>query len=273
MAAPHGGPGRIAQLGSRAEAHARRTLRVWRRLSPERRLAAGSCLALVFSLFLPWYQETVIATTRRGHLQTARVTTTGWGAFSFVEAAVLLIAAAVLTLLFQRAEGRGFHVPGGDGWVVTAAGGWTCLLVVWRIFDKQGTASHGQLATTWGIEWGILVALAVGGLLTYAGAQIRAARAPEPALPSEKPRAHADVEPPASAPARPPAPVNRPTGPRAPARPRVVRVGPAGRRERPVGWLSAPRADAGTHNRPARAPVDGAAEASTITPPGDAGSR
>jgi hypothetical protein len=113
------------------------------------------------------------------------VSLTGWGAFSFVEAAVLLVAAAVLGLLFARAEGRAFHVPGGDGGVITAAGLWTCLLIVWRIFDKEGTTGHGQYDTTFGVEWGIFAALGVAGLLTYAGTRIRHAHEPEPLLPGE----------------------------------------------------------------------------------------
>ena len=99
-----------------------------------------------------------------------RSSQTGWGAFSFVEAAVLIVAAGVLTLLFQRAEARAFHLPGGDGGVILAAGLWTCLLIVWRIFDKQGATTSGPSATTSsGIEWGIFVALAAAAFLAYAG--------------------------------------------------------------------------------------------------------
>ena len=130
----------------------------------ERRLAAYAAIGLFLALFLPWYQETVIVVRTATHLQSASASITGWGAFSFVEAAVLLVAAGVLTLLFQRAEGRAFHLPGGDGWVIMAAGVWTCVLIVWRIFDKQGTSVHGPGATTSGIEWGIFVALGVAAL-------------------------------------------------------------------------------------------------------------
>ena len=116
-------------------------------------------------------------------LRSVSASLTGWGAFSFVEAAVLLVAAAVLMLLFVRAEGNAFHVPGGDGGVITFAGFWTCVLIVWRMFDKQGTTGHGQFATTSGIEWGIFIALGVAALLTYAGTRIRQAHEPEPPLP------------------------------------------------------------------------------------------
>ena len=98
---------------------------------------------------------------------------------------MLLVAAGVLILLFQRAEGRAFHLPGGDGGVIFAAGLWTCLLIVWRIFDKQGATTNGPSATTSGIEWGIFVALAAAAFLAYGGSRIRAAHRPEPPLPGE----------------------------------------------------------------------------------------
>lgn len=171
----------------RAGSTAGRVGRAWRVLPPERRLAAVAAIALFLTLFLPWYQETVIASSTTPKLRSASASLTGWGAFSFVEAAVLLVAVGVLVLLFVRAEGKAFHVPGGDGGVITAAGFWTAVLIVWRMFDKEGTTGHGQYATTAGIEWGIFVALGVAGLLAYAGTRIRRAHEPEPPLPGERP--------------------------------------------------------------------------------------
>ena len=171
----------------RTAAIAGRLTRVWRALPSERRLAAAAAIGLFATLFLPWYQETVIA---RGvtSLRSLSDSLTGWGAFSFVEAAVLLVAAGVLLLLFARAEGEAFHVPGGDGGVITAAGAWACVLIIWRMFDKEGTTGHGLYTTSSGIEWGIFVALAVAGLLAYSGTRIRLAHEPEPPLPGERPR-------------------------------------------------------------------------------------
>jgi hypothetical protein len=161
-----------------------RVVRAWRILPYERRLAAAGAIGLFLTLFLPWYQVTAFAQGKT--LERATASLTGWGAFSFVEAAVLLVAGGVLTLLFQRAEGRAFHLPGGDGWVIAAAGFWTCVLIIWRIFDKQGSSSHGQIGAASGIEWGIFIALAVGAFLAYAGNRIRAAHSPEPPLPWEE---------------------------------------------------------------------------------------
>jgi hypothetical protein len=159
-----------------------RAFRAFRALERERRQAALAAIGLFVTLFLPWYQETVIVP----HAKPVTGSLTGWGAFSFVEAAVLLVAAGILTLLFQRAEGKAFHLPGGDGGVITFAGFWTCVLVVWRIFDKQGASVNGPGATASGIEWGIFVALGVAAFLTYSGNRIRLAHAPEPPLPGQQ---------------------------------------------------------------------------------------
>jgi len=169
-----------------------RVMRAWQTLPHERRLAVYAAVGLFLTLFLPWYHETVLVANGGKQPVAASVSVTGWGAFSFVEAAVLLVAAGVLVLLFQRAEGKAFHVPGGDGGVITAAGIWTCVLVVWRIFDKQSTSIHGPGADISGIEWGIFVALAVAAFLAYAGSRIRAAHRPEPPLPGEERPAQRD---------------------------------------------------------------------------------
>jgi hypothetical protein len=210
-----------------------RLVRAWKALPSESRLAAYASGALFFTLFLPWYQVTLIAPAKAEKLQSASASITGWGAFSFVEAAVLLVAAGVLTLLFQRAEGRAFHLPGGDGGVILAAGLWTCVLIVWRIFDKQGASTSGPSATTSGIEWGIFVALAAAAFLAYAGSRIRAAHRPEPPLPGEDsapPGSNAAATPTVRA-AREPAPAARRR--QAPAQD-TRRPVPPRRRPRPV---------------------------------------
>jgi hypothetical protein len=171
-----------AGAARRVGSGASRAVRAWRISPHEARLAACASAALFVALFLPWFQVTLIARAKSAALQSASATITGWGAFSLVEAAVLTIAAGVVTLLFQRAEGRGLHLPGGDGGVITAAGLLACLLIVWRMFDKQGATTHGPSATTSGIEWGIFIALGAAAFLAYSGSRIRVAHRPEPAL-------------------------------------------------------------------------------------------
>src|ERR1700677_3536947 len=152
----------------------------WRALTPEQRLAGGAAAALFVTMFLPWYQQNaVVNEPRTAPLQSRNLN--AFGVFSFVEAAVLLVAIAVIYLLYARAEGKKFHLPGSDGAVVMAAGLWTALLLVFRLFDKPGISSHG-IAANVGVQWGIFFALAAAGLMTYAGSRMRAARRPEPPL-------------------------------------------------------------------------------------------
>jgi hypothetical protein len=148
----------------------------FRRLSSEMRMAATAAAALAVSLVLPWYQKSYFA---KGAVVQANVS--ALGVFTFVEAAVLLVAFAVLFLVWARSQRKAFHLPGGDGVAITLAGGWALLLLVWRLFDKPDIPGIG---VTVGIQWGIFGALLAAGALVVAGARVRAAHAPEPPNPA-----------------------------------------------------------------------------------------
>jgi hypothetical protein len=115
----------------------------WRLLGPEQRVAAVGSLLLIVSTF---------------------------GPFTFVEAAEVLTALAVLALLKRRTDGSVFHLPFGDGTAVAAAGAWCGLLILVRLFDR----SLGQ----------DLLALACAALVFVAGMRERAKR-PMDDLPPE----------------------------------------------------------------------------------------
>jgi hypothetical protein len=170
-------------------------------------------------MFLPWYGKSVTETVR-GSLRAAGYTLSAFGAFSFVEAAVLLVATSVLVLLFARGERRAFHLPGGDGGVIFAAGLWTGLLIFYRMLDKPRTTGNAQLTTTIGLQWGIFVAMAGAVALAYAGTRMRAARRPEPA-PVEDPT----LRPPRTRPAPSRRPDRPPPGT---PRPTAAALGPVG---------------------------------------------
>jgi hypothetical protein len=132
----------------------------WRKLNFEQRVAAVGALLLVISTF---------------------------GPFSFVEAAIVLIGVAVLFLLRKRAENREFHVPFGDGTVIAAAGAWSALLILIRIFDRP----LGQG----------LLALVCAAVLILAGLSERRKRPPDD-LPMKDAQSHQRG--PERRPARPP---------------------------------------------------------------------
>jgi hypothetical protein len=123
-------------------------LDTWRRLNGEQRVAGVAALLLIVSTF---------------------------GPFSFVEAAIVLIGLSVLFLLRRRAEGREFHVPFGDGTIIAAAGAWSAVLILIRIFDRP----LGQG----------LLALVCAGLLLVAGLSERRKHLPDD-LPDEDAARH-----------------------------------------------------------------------------------
>jgi hypothetical protein len=108
---------------------------MWRVWNAEQRVAAVASVLLIVSTF---------------------------GPFSWVEVAIVLVGVAVLLLLRRRAQGRPFHLPFGDGIVIAAAGAWSALLILIRLFDRP--LGQGMLA------------LACAGLLFAAGIRERAKR-------------------------------------------------------------------------------------------------
>jgi amino acid transporter len=153
--------------------------RNWRALSPEQRLAAIAALALLLSMLLPWYQETGNAIVK-GHLERIDDTKNAFGVYSFVEAAIFVVVVGVIVLLWARAEGKAFHLPGGDGTIVMGAGLWVMFLIFYRQLDKPNGRKEGLIQTSVGVQWGIFIAFLLGALLAYAGYRIRAAHVPEP---------------------------------------------------------------------------------------------
>jgi hypothetical protein len=165
----------------RARGAARGVGSAWRALTPDQRLAAVAALALLASMLLPWYQETGFAVVR-GRGVRLDDTKNAFQVYSFVEAAVFVVSAGVLALLYARGQRKAFHLPGGDGTVVLAAGLWVMFLVFYRQLDKPDGRSEGPIRTVVGVEWGIFVAFVIGAVLAYAGYRIRAAHTPEPVV-------------------------------------------------------------------------------------------
>jgi hypothetical protein len=159
----------------------KRFAELWRALEHEQQLAAIAAIGLFVSMFLPWYSQTDTVVVGNA-AKASQTSLSAFAAFSFVEAAVLLVSAGVLGMLFARADGRAFQLPGGDGTIVLLAGCWAALLIFYRTLDKPGLHGTQRITATVGVQWGIFVALAAAGLLAYAGSRMRAARRREPPL-------------------------------------------------------------------------------------------
>jgi hypothetical protein len=155
-----------------------RLAHAWRTLGAEQRLAALAALALLVTMFFPWYGLQSL-NRKTGAIYSHSIN--AFGDVSFVEAAIFLVAAGVIGTLFARAEGRSFHLPGGDGTVVMVAGLWATLLIFFRVFSRP--AGDGYPV---GIEWGFFLAFVASGGLAYAGLRMRTGARPEP--PRQRPR-------------------------------------------------------------------------------------
>jgi hypothetical protein len=88
------------------------------------------------------------------------------------------------------------------------AGGWTALLIFYRLLDKPGLQGNQRVTATVGVEWGIFIALLLALGLVYAGWRMRAAESPEPPLvrprgARRRPRVDPDATAPVPSPVRP----------------------------------------------------------------------
>jgi type IV secretory pathway TrbD component len=153
----------------------------WRAMEPDQRLASIASIALLVTMFFPWYSlQSVSKAGISSHSINA------FGDLSFVEAAVFLVAASVVVMMLARVEGRQFHLPGGDGTIVMVAGAWAAVLIFYRVFSRP--AGHGYPV---GIEWGFFLAFVAAGALTYAGWRMRGMERPEPPASASRPRRRA----------------------------------------------------------------------------------
>ena len=151
-----------------------RITRAWGALGYEQRIATAAALALLVTMFLPWYDLQSL-NRKTGGINSHSIS--AFGDVSFVEAAVFLVAGGVIALMFARAERKEFHMPGSDGAVVMVAGAWAALLIFYRVFSRP--SGHGYPV---GIEWGFFLAFVAAGALGYAGWRMRATGAPEAPL-------------------------------------------------------------------------------------------
>src|ERR1700730_7704849 len=149
-----------------------RLTHAWRAMEREQHLAAGAALALLVTMFFPWYGLQSL-NRKTGAIYSHSIS--AFGDVSFVEAAIFLVAAGVMAMLFARADGREVHLPGADGTTVMLAGGWAALLIFFRVFSRP--SGHGYPV---GIEWGFFLAFVAAGALTYAGWRMRGVERPEP---------------------------------------------------------------------------------------------
>jgi hypothetical protein len=140
----------------------RQLLRDVRGLSGNERIAFMGAAVIAGSLILPWYRAPV----------SSDLVQTGFGAFSFAEAALLLIAGATAFLALEAGGGYVPPRPLREWGLLIAAGGWAALIVLYRMIQRPDFELAG-IDEAYEIHYGIFVALAGAAIIIAAGLRMR----------------------------------------------------------------------------------------------------
>lgn len=151
-----------------------------RLLEDGRRLAAVAAVVLLISLFLPWFQKSVLPP---GQTQFAVQNLSAFGAFSWIEAALLLVDVAILTLLWLRHQDRRVELPADDGTMIVFGAGWILFLLVVRVVFARPEVEGVGVAPSIGLQWGLLLAFGAAGAMLAAGLLVRNLEHPDPRKP------------------------------------------------------------------------------------------
>jgi hypothetical protein len=150
---------RSTEVVASALAGLRRDLRG---LGGNERIAVIGAAVMVGSLFLPWYQSPI----------SDELVQTGFGAFGWAEAALVLIAAATTFLALQGGGGYVPPRPLREWALFVAAGAWAALVVLYRIADPPRFTLEGH-DEPYELHYAIFVALAGAAIIIAAGLRMR----------------------------------------------------------------------------------------------------
>jgi hypothetical protein len=133
-----------------------------RGLGGNERIAVIGAAVMVGSLFLPWYESPI----------SNDLVLTGIGAFSWAEAALVLIAGATTFLALQGGGGYVPPRPLREWALFVVAGCWAALIVLYRIADRPRFTLTGH-DEPYDLHYAIFVALAGAVVVVMAGLRMR----------------------------------------------------------------------------------------------------
>lgn len=113
------------------------------------------------SMLLPWY----------GIPQTGGLSVSGFNAFGFAAAALLIAVGAAVFVVMREAAGRGPVRPLRSADLVTLAGGWAALIAIYLMFDRPDELAG---STRISLRIGPFVALGACAAIVVAGIRMRA---------------------------------------------------------------------------------------------------
>jgi hypothetical protein len=131
-------------------------------MGPNERLAGLGALVVVASLLLPWYGAPIASDLVK----------TGFGAFSFATAAMILTVGAAIYLIVEVGDGYRPPRPLTVGTLLIAAGVWTGLLILYQMVDRPNFDFAG-INDDYGVRYGTFVALGGAAAMILAGTRRR----------------------------------------------------------------------------------------------------
>lgn len=162
--------GTVADSPSIEQRLGRRVGQALRGLGPNEKLASLGVLAIFISMLLPWYGAPIGDDLAQS----------GFGAFNFATAALLLTSIAVLFLCTEVGDGYKPPRPLSVGSLLIAGGIWCVLLLVFLMLDRpqlelaQLRGFGGVVDDDFDVRYGLFVA--VGGAATIVMAGVRRRR-------------------------------------------------------------------------------------------------
>jgi hypothetical protein len=192
------------------------------RLSRGEQIAGIAAVLLLIDMFLNWYganlNDQLAQAAKRFGVDTH---VNAWQAFSTTD--ILIFVACVVTLVMVGVKVMGSEVPVSLPMIAAALGGFTTLIILWRIVNQPGDNDAVN------VDYGAYIGLVLAAAMTYGAIQSgeglelpAAAAAPaaagagavgDPAPPPPAP----DPAPPSPAPDPTPAPAPEPEPPTPPA--------------------------------------------------------
>jgi hypothetical protein len=137
-------------------------IRDLRGLGGNERISVIGAAVMVASLFLPWWGSPI----------SDELVQTGFGAFGWAEAALVLIAAATVFLALQCGGGYVPPRPLREWALFVVAGSWAALLILYRIADRPRFTLAGR-DEPYDLHYAIFVALAGAAVIVIAGLRMR----------------------------------------------------------------------------------------------------